>query len=115
MFKICFSDSEQSIRGLRQPYNVEPAKTELTEIGRVTFKKTICFKKTIEGLSSSVLITFSQSNNFTPFLLQFSNNIKVKLKDNVNEFKAFKKQDKYFLTSYSSDNSEESNTDRPKG
>ncbi len=98
-----------------RPYKAEPTQTELNEINKVPSKRTICFKQASKGLTSSHFLTFIQTDNFTPFLLQFNNNIKVKLKDNINEHKTLKKQDKYFQTYYSSDNSEESNTDRHKG
>lgn len=97
-------------------YNSHLYNSELKETGRVNFKRTICFKKVFDRLCYFALQTsYRQIDSFAFSLFHCERNIKVKLRSCFIAVAAIKNQDENFLIDYSSDNSNESETDRLRG
>ena len=94
-------------------YNSEPIKTELNEVRKVSSKRTVNFKQVFAGLNFSVLHSTSRTDIFTSLLLYQENRIAIKLKSNFKQLPT--NEQTGFLIYYSSDSSEEFNTNPLKG
>lgn len=95
-------------------HNSESTKTELSEVRRISSKKTVYFKTVFSGLNSSRLHLTVQAEKFTTSLLHQDNWINVKLKSN---FKAQPPKELVmgYILYYSTESSEEFDTNQLRG